>query len=111
MPDRAALEARWLHLTRALLPAVAHARGWPIRADHCFQRVLLDAACGGRWYDHITGRPAYAHAPDRVLVDAIGLGEAVLAGQGDLMLLNDQSLAWRGKKTRKPLPRSGAKGA
>lgn len=98
--DRAALEARWLRLTRVDLPALADVRGWPVRLDHCFQRILLDAACGGRWYDHIARRPAYAHAPDAVLARAVALGQAVAAGSADLRALNAQSLGWRGKRVR-----------
>lgn len=94
-PDRHRLEQRWLHLTREALPAVAMERHWPVRADHCFQRILLDAACGGRWYDHVSGRPAYAHAPGPILSRAVSLGEACLAGTADLAALNQASLAWR----------------
>ena len=54
--DRAALESEWLHLTRVVLPGLTGARGWPIRADHCFQRVLLDVAVGGVWYDAVAER-------------------------------------------------------
>ena len=91
------LQARWLHLTRATLPTLARARAWPVRNDHCFQRILLDHAVGGCWYDHIAGRPAYRHiAPDR-LAAAVALGEAVAAGTADLHALNAQSLQWRGK--------------
>lgn len=95
--DRLALERRWLRLTREILPAQAGQRGWPIRADHCFMRVLLDHAHGGRWTDHIAARPAYAHAGDAALARAVALGEAVAAGRVDLAALNRQSLAWRGK--------------
>ena len=96
-PDRSVLEARWLRLTRDTLPALAHARGWPVSADHCFQRILLDHAVSGCWYDHVAGRPAYRHiAPDR-LAAALALGEAVAAGTADLHALNVRSLAWRGK--------------
>jgi hypothetical protein len=93
--NRPALEARWLHLTRVALPAVAGARGWPIVADHCFQRVFLDVATGGVWYDAIPRRPAYANASDAVLAEAVRLAEAVLAGRADLVELNQRSLAWR----------------
>ncbi|MEH3105932.1 MAG: GCN5-related N-acetyltransferase [Sphingomonas fennica] len=96
--DRAALEARWLALTRRTLPALA-ARGWPIRADHCFMRVLLDHAHHGRWTDHVAKRPAYAYAAPAALARAVALGEAVAAGTADLTALNRQSLAWRGKLT------------
>lgn len=96
-PDRLQLEQHWLHLTRETLPSAAIERGWPVRADHCFQRILLDAACGGRWYDHVEGRPAYAYAyaARPVLARAVALGEACLDGTADLHALNRASLAWR----------------
>ena len=93
--DRRATEARWLELTRHLLPAAAPDRGWPVRADHCFQRIFLDNACDGVWYDHIAGRPAYARADPVILDRAVALAEAALAGDADLALLNRRSLAWR----------------
>lgn len=84
-------------MTRDALPALAATRGWPVRADHCFQRILLDQACGGCWYDRIAGRPAYAHATDAVLARAVALAEAARDGAADLPAMNRQSLAWRGK--------------
>jgi hypothetical protein len=96
--DRSDLEARWLDLTRRRLPAAAAGRrDWPVRHDHCFQRILLDHATGGVWYDAIPRRPAYAHAPDAILAEAVRLGEAVLAGEAELTALNRRSLAWRSK--------------
>jgi len=100
--DRAAREQHWLALTRITLPQLARAREWPVSADHCFQRILLDHACGGRWYDHIARRPAYAHAPDAILDAAIALGESVADGAADLVTLNAMSLRWRGKGRRLP---------
>jgi hypothetical protein len=98
---RAALERRWLDLTRRALPEAAHGRPeWPVRFDHCFQRILLDNAAGGVWYDAIPRRPAYAHAPDALLSEAVRLGEEVLDGRAPLSPLNDRSLAWRGKARR-----------
>ena len=97
-PDaRAHLEARWLRLTRQAMPSVAAERGWPVRFDHCFQRILLDDAFQGRWYDHVAGRPAYRHAPDDALARAVERGEAVMAGTLALEPLNENSLRWRGK--------------
>ena len=101
---RAALEARWLTLTRDALPGAAEGRGWPVEADHCFQRILLDTACGMVWYDAIEKRPAYRHASADVLGEAVRLGEAALAGQIDLAALNQQSIAWRrARKAAAPL--------
>ncbi|RDE06876.1 GCN5-related N-acetyltransferase [Sphingomonas aracearum] len=94
---RAELEAEWLSLTRDRLPALAGERRWPVRADHCFQRILLDAAVGGRWYDVVRERPAYRHIAEPLLARAVALGRAVIANEADLVALNRQSLAWRGK--------------
>lgn len=95
--DRRRLEAEWLALTREAMPAVAAARGWPVRADHCFQRILLDSAFGGRWYDFVAKRPAYRHADQAAMERAVALGRAVMAGEADLAALNRRSLEWRGK--------------
>ena len=104
--DRPALEAEWLSLTRGTLPGLARERGWPVSADHCFQRILLDHAVGGRWYDHVTGRPAYRHLDAASLAAAIALGRSIAAGDADLATLNDRSLAWRGKLQPRRAPRS-----
>lgn len=95
--DRNRLEQRWLELTRVLLPAMAKKNRWPISQDHCFQRVLLDAACHGQWYDRIEGRPAYKAASDVILAGAVSLGENILHDAASLQRLNRQSLAYRGK--------------
>ena len=95
--DRPALQDRWLRLTREELPALAAARNWPVNLDHCFQRVLLDHAVGGRWYERVVGRPAYRCIAADLLARAVALGEAVAAGEQDLAALNRQSLRWRGK--------------
>ena len=96
-PDRRVLETEWLRLTREVLPALAAERGWPVSADHCFQRILLDNALGGRWYDHVTGRPAYRHLSLEALTRAIALARAAEQGSADLHALNRRSLTWRGK--------------
>lgn len=87
---------RWFALTRERMPELADKRGWPVRFDHCFQRILLDNAVGGHWSEEIPA-PAYRNAPDDLLERAIALGEAAVAGEEDLAELNRNSLAWRGK--------------
>jgi hypothetical protein len=94
---RAALETAWLTLTRTTLPALAQPRHWPVSADHCFMRILLDAVHGQRWDSVVRGRPAYRHVDAERLAAAVALGEAVAAGEADLWVLNARSLAWRGK--------------
>lgn len=93
---RDALEVRWFELTREVMPSLAAERRWPVRFDHCFQRILLDHVAGGPWRDHIRP-PAYRHASDEQLREGVALGEAVIAGRADLAVLNRQSLEWRGK--------------
>lgn len=95
--QRDQLEKRWLSLTREEMPSVAKARGWPVVFDHCFQRILLDNAAGRVWYEVIEKRPAYRHAPEALLRDAVELGEAALEGKADLHALNRESLRLRGK--------------
>jgi hypothetical protein len=99
-PDRTVLEQRWLHLTRHTLPALAAARGWPVRHDHCFARILLDQVCGGCWYDHVPARPAYKHLTPDQLAAAVALAESVAASTADLHALNRASLAWRAKRVK-----------
>jgi hypothetical protein len=93
--DRARLEDEWLTLTRETLPGLAGLRMWPVSADHCFQRILLDAAVGGVWYHAVAERPAYRFIGAALLERAVALGRAVIAGEADLVGLNAQSLAWR----------------
>ena len=87
---------RWFALTREEMPTLANGRGWPVRFDHCFQRILLDNAVGGAWREHIAA-PAYHNASDAQLTEAIRLGEAVVQGEADLAKLDRRSLEWRGK--------------
>ncbi len=93
---RKELEQRWFDLTRETMPFLAQDRDWPVRFDHCFQRILLDNASGAKWSETIPA-PAYRNAPTAILQQAISLGEAVVAGEQDLVRLNDRSLNWRGK--------------
>lgn len=95
LSDRAALEARWLDLTSRVLPGLAHERGWPIRADHCFQRVILDAVFDDVWYRHVPQRPAYRTIDATLLLAAVTLAEAIGDGKADLTALNATSLAHR----------------
>ena len=94
--DRDNLEKQWFALTRERLPEQAASRSWPVRFDHCFQRILLDNAIGGKWDEQIPA-PAYRNAPDIILQRAVDLGQAALDGVEDLAELNRNSLAFRGK--------------
>ncbi|MEL7485720.1 MAG: N-acetyltransferase, partial [Pseudomonadota bacterium] len=67
-----------------------------VSRDHCFARILLDAACGAPWRSRIPA-PAWRNAPAPVLREAVRLGEAAIAGEIDMSRLNQHSLALRGK--------------
>lgn len=99
------LVERYVNLTRTVMPALAQTakRHWPVRKDHCFQRIVLDSICGGIWYNHIA-RPAYQHLSRVQAEKAVQLCDQIIAEIADLNELNQQSLAWRGKTERKALP-------
>ena len=100
--DRRLLRARYLELTRETLPARARADGWPLRFDHCFQRVALDNAVGDRWYDAVPGRPAIDHLTDAQLAAAVAVAERI-AREGVPLLeeLDANSLRWRSKRPKR----------
>ena len=76
---------------------MAAAKGWPIRLDHCFMRVCLDAAMGRPWHEVIR-RPAVRHACAEDLRRAVGVAEGIVAEPESLPGLNRASLRMRGKK-------------
>ena len=101
--DRALLLTRYRELVLVQLPDRARAEGWVVTADHCFGRIVLDHAVGGRWYDVLDRRrsPAFAQLDDAQLRTAVDLAERICA-EGDPLLrrLDAQSLRWRGKPVR-----------
>lgn len=99
MTERPALLARWLQLTRAALPGMAAAQGWPIRLDHCFMRVCLDAAVGRPWHEAVR-RPAVRHLSDAQLARAVAVAERIVGEPACLPALNEASLRMRGKLRR-----------
>lgn len=92
---------QYLHLTRTVMPELAKTtkRCWPVRDDHCFQRIVLDTICGGVWYDHVA-RPAYKNLSLVQATLAVQLCHQIIAETRDLDDLNARSLAWRGKPRR-----------
>ena len=90
---------QYLVMTRDVMPKMARepTNKWPVRHDHCFQRIVLDSVCQGVWYESIK-RPAYKHLDHAQAKLAVNLCNQIIAGQIDLSLLNLQSLTWRGKR-------------
>ena len=100
---REELLTRYRELVLGELPRRARAEGWVVTADHCFGRIVLDHAVGGRWYDVLDRRrsPAFAQLDDDRLAAAVALADRI-AAEGDPLLreLDRQSLVWRGKPTK-----------
>ncbi len=94
----AALVSRYSVMTKETMPQLACTthKNWPVRNDHCFQRIVLDTVCEGVWYDHLP-RPAYKHLSRKQALQAVDLCNDIIAGKADLVALNTQSLKWRGK--------------
>ena len=98
------LLARYRGLVLDELPRRARAGRWVVTADHCFGRIVLDHAVGGRWYDALDRRrsPAFSQLDDAQLAGAVALAERVLAeGNPLLRELDAQSLAWRGRPPKR----------
>ncbi len=80
------------------LIARATAERWPIRADHCFLRIVYDNAVGAKW-DTLHARPAWRTLPEPGLAAALTIAERIeREGLPALTKLNAASLAWRGKR-------------
>ena len=89
----------YLHLTKEILPSLARSsrQDWPVREDHCFQRIILDTICDDVWYEHLD-RPAYKNLTHDQAQRAVDLCHKIAEGHADLRQLNNQSLIWRGKR-------------
>ena len=98
------LVSRYIVLTKEVMPhlALTSHKHWPVSNDHCFQRIVLDAVCGGVWYDYLP-RPAYKNLPHDQAANAVKLCNDIISGDADLIALNKQSLQWRGKTGATPL--------
>ena len=97
-PCTTELVSRYMVLTKEIMPHLARTshRHWPVCNDHCFQRIVLDAICGGVWYDHLL-RPAYKNLTHDLAANAVDLCNDIISGNTNLVVLNRQSLKWRGK--------------
>lgn len=88
---------RYLDLVNNRLPAAAKHGGYPVRFNHCFARIILDAVCGCEWYQ-VLERPAYKHLTNEQLKRAIAIGQEFLTNPQACCAANQTSLKYRGKQ-------------
>ena len=52
--EKDTLITTYMHLTKEVLPSLARndQTDWPVREDHCVQRIEIDAICGGARHKH-----------------------------------------------------------
>ncbi len=89
-----------MHLTNEAMPGVAKEQHWPVRFNHCFQRIILDALFEDCWYNHLnrsSRTPAYRQLTEDQLTYAIAIGEEMISSPEVVKRLNRQSLIYRGK--------------
>lgn len=94
------LRNQYLDLTNRVLPDLAQQRRFPVRLNHCFQRIVLDNLFNNCWYTVLSRRePAYKQLDEEQLERVIAIAEAIIH-QPDNYLdqLNQNSLRWRGKR-------------
>ncbi|HIK18513.1 MAG TPA: hypothetical protein IGS53_24955 [Leptolyngbyaceae cyanobacterium M33_DOE_097] len=90
----------YLELTNQDLPKLANSRNFPVRYNHCFQRIILDNLFGRCWYEVLDRKrgAAYMQLTEEQLERAIALAKQIIE-QPDayLQALNQNSLRWRKK--------------
>ena len=88
---------RYLEVTTETLPSQATAE-WPVQADHCFQRIVLDNLFGDVWYDHLE-RPAHKNLTRTQHAEAVALAESMCDDPDRVQTLNQRSLSYRSQST------------
>lgn len=94
------LRSRYLELTNQILPQLAQERKFPVRHNHCFQRIVLDNIFDCCWYDRLDRKKgaAYRQLDEAQLKQAIELAEAMITEPNEFIdRLNANSRRWRGK--------------
>lgn len=80
------------------LPDMAQTGDWPVRFDHCFRRLVYDAACDDEWYDHVDGDSFVDDAETEQLVRALEHAARLLYDKESYAWqLQEMSLLWRGE--------------
>jgi hypothetical protein len=92
------LRNQYLELTNQVLPGLAASRNFPIRYNHCFQRIILDNLFDRCWYEVLERKrvPAYRQLTEEQLEKAIAIANRVITEPNTyVQQLNQNSLNWR----------------
>ena len=90
------LTDQYLNLVNHQLPHAAKQRPYPVRANHCFARIILDNLFQDVWYRHLE-KPAYKNMTAEQLRMAIALGQQYLRDPQSCFTANQNSLRLRQK--------------
>ena len=96
-------QQQYMHLTNRVMPEVARQQHWPVRLNHCFQRIILDALFQDCWYHHLDRAsriPAYRQLSESQLKEALAIAQRMLESPETVRQLNQQSLVYRNKQAR-----------
>ena len=101
MAELEALKAHLRHQANHTFPEVARREGYPIVMNHCFLRVVYDNLFGQKWQEVLDPKkPAIHQLSETQLRRAVALGNEVIADRATCEILNERSLAWRGKSRK-----------
>jgi len=82
------------------MPQVAREQNWPVRYNHCFQRIILDTLFADCWYNHLDRAsrvPAYKQLTSPELQRAMRIAQQMIHSPATVKELNGNSLAYRNK--------------
>jgi hypothetical protein len=103
------LQEQYLELTNDVLPKLAISRKFPVRYNHCFQRIILDNLFGCCWYEVLERgqKPAYKQLSAEQMEEAIALARRIIDRPDSYLYeLNRNSLSWRKKQAHSPKVRA-----
>lgn len=81
-----------------VLPAIAKARQWKIKHNHCFARIILDNVFDDCWYNHLDKtKVAYKQLNKDQLIKAFNIINLILLNDNIIYQLNNKSLKYRKK--------------
>lgn len=94
------LQEKYLDLTNQVMPQLAREKEWPVRFNHCFQRIILDTLFQDCWYRHLnrtSSAPAYKQLSSHQLQQALVIAQDMIDSPEKVKELNHQSLKYRQK--------------